>query len=214
MGRASARADGSHDGVTAAIDRLLGEGARNAERSRRLHRRLGLAALSRLDAVALEREGGLTARQAQRLEAAFLLGRSVERARQVRAQPMRSPAQIVRLLAPDLRGLDKETFHVLVLDTRHRLIGREQVSVGTLTTSLVHPREVFRAAILLGGASIVVVHNHPSGDPEPSAEDEAVTRRLGEAGRLLGIPLLDHVVVGDGAWVSLRQGRDGWFDAS
>jgi DNA repair protein RadC len=77
--------------------------------------------------------------------------------------------------------------------------------VGTLTTSLVHPREVFRSAVREAAAALIAVHNHPSGDPEPSAEDLEVTRRLIEAGRLLGIPLLDHVVVGDGAWVSLRE---------
>jgi DNA repair protein RadC len=100
---------------------------------------------------------------------------------------------------------------VLLLDGKHRLKRCEAVSEGTLTTSLVHPREVFRAAVRESAAAVVVVHNHPSGDPEPSLEDLEVTRRLIDVGRLVGVPVLDHVVVGDGRFVSLRE-RMG-FDA-
>jgi len=168
----------------------------------------GLGGLSRMDPESLMALGGLRAGQARRLAAAFELGRAVERAGRRTGVALSSPAEVYRLLAPELRGLDKETFHVLLLDTRHRLRGRRRVSEGTLTASLVHPREVFGPALARGAAAVVVVHNHPSGDPEPSAEDEAVTRRLLDAGRLLGIPLLDHVVLGEGAWVSLRQRMD------
>lgn len=161
-----------------------------------------------MDAGSLITLAGLGARQARRLAAAFELGRAVERSGRRSGVALSSPAEVYRLLAPELRGLDKETFHVLLLDTRHRLRGRARVSEGTLTASLVHPREVFGPALSRKAAAVVVVHNHPSGDPEPSAEDEAVTRRLLDAGRLLGIPLLDHVVLGDGAWVSLRQRMD------
>jgi DNA repair protein RadC len=118
---------------------------------------------------------------------------------------MRSPRRVHELVAVELRGLERERFLVLLLDGKHRLKRREVVSEGTLTTSLVHPREVFRPAVRESAAAVVVVHNHPSGDPEPSLEDVEVTRRLIEAGRLLGIPLLDHVVVGDGRFASLRE---------
>lgn len=111
---------------------------------------------------------------------------------------------------PHVRGLERETFHVLALDGKHRLLSRHAVSTGTLTTSLVHPREVFRAAVREGAAAVIAVHNHPSGDPEPSTEDVEVTRRLLEAGQLLGIPLLDHVVIGDARCVSLRE-RMGFY---
>ncbi len=94
---------------------------------------------------------------------------------------------------------------MLLLDGKHRLRRREQVSQGTLTSSLVHPREVFGPAIREGAAALIVVHNHPSGDPEPSAEDLAVTRRLVEVGRILGVPLLDHVVIADAGYVSIRD---------
>jgi len=183
---------------------LLG-GSRRADRVRELLERLEWPALSRAGAAELEFGGGLTASQAERLAAAFALGRAVEQARRPLGGRLRSPARVAALLAPELRGLVRETFHVLMLDAKHRLFAREKVSEGTLTTSLVHPREVFRPAIRLAAAAVVVVHNHPSGDPEPSGEDLAVTRRLVEVGQLLGIPLLDHVVVADGAWVSIRD---------
>jgi DNA repair protein RadC len=114
-------------------------------------------------------------------------------------------AAVFELVAPLVRGLERETFLVLLLDGKHRLRRIERVSEGTLTSSLVHPREVFRPAIAEGAAAVVVAHNHPSGDPEPSAEDLEVTRRLLEVGRLVGIPVLDHLVLGEGRWVSLRE---------
>ena len=100
-------------------------------------------------------------------------------------------------------------FHALLLDGKHRLRRMERVSEGTLTSSLVHPREFFRPAVREPAAAVIAVHNHPSGDPEPSAEDLEVTRRLVRAGELLGIPLLDHIVVGAAGWVSIR-GRIDW----
>lgn len=91
---------------------------------------------------------------------------------------------------------DKEIFACLMLDTKNRIIGVTKISEGSLNSSIVHPREVFKPALIAGAASIVVAHNHPSGDPAPSREDIEVTRRLCEAGRLLGVDLLDHVIIG------------------
>ncbi len=102
---------------------------------------------------------------------------------------------------------DREHFAVAVLDARRKVIGVQIVSVGTLSASLVHPREVFKPAILLSGAAVVVCHNHPSGDPSPSSEDRECTRRLQRAGEVLGIPLADHVVIGAGtSFYSFREG--------
>ena len=109
------------------------------------------------------------------------------------------------LLRGEVRGLEQETFWSLLLDGKQRLRRLVPVTTGTLTASLVHPREVFRAAIREAAAALIVAHNHPSGDPEPSAEDVAVTERLRAAGELLGIPLQDHVIVGDESFVSLRE---------
>lgn len=105
--------------------------------------------------------------------------------------------------------LDRERFSVVLLDGKNRVLGIHIVSVGSLTAALVHPREVFKAAILANAASVILVHNHPSGDPEPSAEDRALTARLRQAGELLGITVLDHVVIGDGSYTSLAE-RVGW----
>ena len=146
--------------------------------------------------------------RATRLAAAFALGRRVAAEPGRRRVSMRSPARVHRLLEPEVRGLERETFHVLLLDGKHALRRRERVSEGTLTSSLVHPREVFRSAVREAAAAIVCAHNHPSGDPEPSPEDLEVTRRLIRAGKLLGIPLLDHVVIGAGRYVSLRERMD------
>lgn len=113
------------------------------------------------------------------------------------------PDALLRHMAPRLSLEPVETFWVVSLDARCRPLGMEKVSMGTLTACLVHPREVFAPAIRCRAASVVVVHNHPSGDPEPSDEDVELTERLVEAGRLLGIPLVDHLVVARGGTCSL-----------
>lgn len=104
-----------------------------------------------------------------------------------------------------MQTLQKEHFHALYLDTRRHLIVAETISIGTLDASLVHPREVFRPAIAHAASALLVAHNHPSGDPEPSAEDMALTRRLDQAARLLGFSLLDHLVIARRGYVSLRE---------
>jgi DNA repair protein RadC len=105
----------------------------------------------------------------------------------------------------ELRYLQKEHFVCLFLNTKNQVISQETLSVGTLNASLVHPREVFRAAIKCSSASLICVHNHPSGDPTPSPEDIGLTRRLVEAGELIGISVLDHIVIGDRKFVSLKE---------
>jgi DNA repair protein RadC len=171
----------------------------------RLWRRFDLVELSRATPDHLRHAGGLSGPRSMRLAAAFALARRVETARRSPRPDLRSPARVHALLAGALRGLAQETFHALLLDGKHRLRRHEQVSQGTLTSSLVHPREVFGPAVREGAAALIVVHNHPSGDPEPSAEDLAVTRRLLEVGRILGVPLLDHVVIADTGYVSIRE---------
>ena len=116
------------------------------------------------------------------------------------------PGSAARALAEYIGDTDREVFAVALLTIRHRILGLHTVSVGCLSSSLVHPREVFKPAILAGSAAVIVAHNHPSGDPEPSAEDYALTRRLSAAGTLLGIDVLDHVVLGEhGRFVSLKE---------
>ena len=119
---------------------------------------------------------------------------------------VRYPIDAVPMLAEYIGERDREVFVIAMLTIRHRVLGLHTVSVGCLTSSLVHPREVFKPAILAGSAALLLAHNHPSGDPEPSAEDVSLTRRLGSAGALLGIEILDHVVLGEGGrYVSLKE---------
>jgi DNA repair protein RadC len=184
---------------------LLGREPEQRAGLRELLRARGLVELSRSLPSELEREHGLRPAEALRLVAAFDLGRRVSGAPPPSRSPLRAPERVFRLLEPELRGLSRETFHVLLLDGKHALLRRELVSVGTLTSSLVHPREVLRPAVREAAAAVICAHNHPSGDPEPSPEDLAVTRRLILAGKTLGIPLLDHVVIGTGRFVSLRD---------
>jgi len=122
---------------------------------------------------------------------------------------MSAPDLVVTALRKiGLHTKTKEHFYVLLLNGKHRLISYECVSIGTLTTSLVHPREVFRSAVMQGAAAIVVAHNHPSGDPQPSRDDLEVTDRLVRAGKTLGIPVLDHIIIGDERSFSFRsEGR-------
>lgn len=125
------------------------------------------------------------------------------------AAPVRESADIADIVGPLLADETIEVFLAVFLDIRHRPLGYHEVSRGTLTESLVHPREVFRAAIAIGAARIAVAHNHPSGDPTPSGTDIETTRRLVAAGDLLGIPLVDHIIVGEVSGktihVSLRE---------
>lgn len=164
-----------------------------------------LLELSRFEATELVAQFGLAPTTARRLRAAFALGRELGRVKRPTRAGLRSARAVFEWLEPEARGLEQETFWSLLLDGRQRLIRMVTVSTGTLTASLVHPREVFRAAIREAAAALVVAHNHPSGDPEPSAEDLEVTERLRQAGEVLGIPLQDHVILGERSFVSLRE---------
>lgn len=116
----------------------------------------------------------------------------------VRERPViRSPQDVATLVGEYLKETDRENFVVVLLDTKNAVIGINTVSVGILDSALVHPREVYKAAILANAAAIILAHNHPSGDPTPSAEDRRITQRLHEAGQLLGIEVMDHIVVGE-----------------
>lgn len=120
-------------------------------------------------------------------------------------KPVRGPDDVVALIGRKLRAESREHFVVLLLNARHECVAIETVSIGSLNASIVRPREVFRPAVLVSAASIIVAHNHPSGDPEPSEEDLSITRRLAQVGELLGIGLLDHIIIASRGVVSLRE---------
>jgi DNA repair protein RadC len=136
--------------------------------------------------------------------AAVELGRRIGQVRNPGRPVISSPADVDRLLRGRIANLDRENFVVVLLNTKNEMIETSTISVGTLSASLVHPREVFKPAIRASAASLVLAHNHPSGKVEPSREDREVTARLAEAAEILGIDVLDHVIVGDG-YFSIKE---------
>lgn len=180
-----------------------GSALETAERA--LARHADLSGLCRASAEELVRSPGLGPARAAALRAAFELGRRIATRRLPEGTAVRDPADVFRHFHARLRDAARERFVCLLLDGRHRLLREELVSQGTLTASLVHPREVFRPALRAGAAALVLVHNHPSGDPTPSPEDREVTRRLARAGELLGVAVLDHVIVAERGFCSLRE---------
>lgn len=171
----------------------------------------GVAGLCASSPYVLMRAPGVGPTRAVRVAAAVELGRrAMAGSRVVRAR-VASPSAVGAYLLPHFGGHREERFGVLLLDTRHRVIRAVVISVGTLDASVVHPREVFRAAVEHSAACLVLFHNHPSGDPTPSPDDVALTRRLVQAGTLMGIEVVDHLVLGDGCWQSLRESSPSTF---
>ncbi len=165
----------------------------------------GLRMLATAPLAALCSRTGIGLAKAARLLAAVEIGRRLAAEPLERGEPVRRPDDVHRHFHAHLRDALQEEFHVLLLDGRHRLIRVALVTRGTLTASLVHPREVFRHALREAAAAVVLVHNHPSGDPTPSDEDRQLTERLVRVGEILGIPVLDHVVVAETGFSSLRE---------
>ncbi|MBK7595845.1 MAG: DNA repair protein RadC [Gemmatimonadetes bacterium] len=155
----------------------------------------GLRRLAARPGAELMQTAGVGEAKAARLLAAFELAGRLAREARPAAPRIREPADVARFVGDRLRDLPVEEFHLLALDTRSRVLRDVLVTRGLLDSSLVHPREVFRAAIAEAAAGIILVHNHPSGDPTPSPEDRAVTRQLVAAGQLLDLPVYDHVII-------------------
>lgn len=156
-----------------------------------------LQALAEADIKELSTFKGVGPVKAQMLKAALELSRRIAEEKSADRRALTGPADVSEALRERARALQCEVFWVLLLDTRNRLLRAPgEVSRGLLNASLVHPREVFKDAIRASAAAVIVAHNHPSGDPSPSAEDLAITRQLVEAGRIIGIPVMDHVILG------------------
>ena len=165
----------------------------------------GLHTLAGRSLGELEHVRGVGRAKAARVLAALELGARLASEGADAPAALESPQAAARYLLPRYAARPVETFGLLALDARHRLRREAVISVGCLTASLVHPREVFQEAVVSRAAALVLFHNHPSGDPEPSAEDLALTRRLAAAGSLMGIEVLDHLVLGAGRYVSLKE---------
>ncbi|MDK2892935.1 DNA repair protein RadC [Methanohalophilus sp.] len=163
-------------------------------------KQLSQASLTKL----MEIHGVGNAKAAQ-IAAIFELARRLESFCEEPKRKIKSSADVYSLIYPQVRELKKERLTTLHLDTKNNVIREEIVSIGTLNSNIVHPREVFKSALLESAASVIITHNHPSGDPSPSREDIAVTQKLVDGGKLLGIDVLDHVIIGDGCYVSLKD---------
>jgi DNA repair protein RadC len=161
-----------------------------------------LRRMARRPNAELLRAPGIGPTKAARLLAAFELGSRAAREERPPVVRIREPEDVLRLFGSRLRDLQVEEFHLLALDSQSQVLREVLITRGLLNSSLVHPREVFRAAIAEAAAGIIVVHNHPSGDPTPSAEDRAATKQLVSAGRLLDVPLYDHVIIAGDRFVS------------
>jgi DNA repair protein RadC len=205
MARAGAGALGDHELVAL----LVGSGTR--DRSALVVAREVLAAaggtsgLVRIELDELRRVEGVGASRAARLLAAVELGRrAIGRPAPDRAF-LGLPSDVAEYLLPRYGGHRVERFGLVMLDSKHRLIRTTLVSIGTLDASIAHPREIFREAVISSASAIVLFHNHPSGDPQPSAEDVLLTRRLVRAGEVMGIEVVDHIILGDGRWFSFKD---------
>ncbi len=166
-----------------------------------------LQRLARCEPAVLESLDGIGAARSAALAAAFELGKRSVRPEAADVQTIEGPEQALALLGPLLDGLEQEAVVVLCLGARHQALQATTVALGQINAAGVHPREVFRDAIAVGAVALILAHNHPSGDPEPSEDDVRLTRRLQRCGETLGIEVLDHLVVGAGRWVSLRERR-------
>jgi DNA repair protein RadC len=168
----------------------------------------GVRGLTRIDVQELQRVPGVGAPRAARLLAAIELGRRAISGDLGDRPRLVTSAALAAYLMPLYGGHNVERMGVLLLDARNRVIRSEIVSHGTLDACIGHPRDVFRAAAVGGAASIVVFHNHPSGDPRPSPADRALTRRLAIASEVMGIRIADHIILGDGLWFSFRDANE------
>jgi len=148
---------------------------------------------------------GMGLAKSAQLIAAVELGKRIALTTKVNNYRIKSPMDVSSLLMEDLRYKKKEYFNILLLNTKHELISIENISIGSLNASIVHPREVFQRAIKRSSSAIILAHNHPSGDPSPSNEDIKITKRLKEAGNIIGIEVLDHIIIGDGTYCSLKE---------
>ena len=171
-----------------------------------LHRFGGLPGLARANFVELCAEHGISEAKASQLLAAMALGRRLSSLRTDENRIVNSPADVAKMLFGEMSFLDREHLRTVLLNTRNEVVGVREIYVGNVNSSMARPAEIFKPAIRENCPAIIVVHNHPSGDPSPSGEDIVVTRQLVQAGEILGIEMLDHIIIGSNErFVSLKQ---------
>lgn len=170
----------------------------------------GLRGLHRADFTTLSMQPGIGKAKAAQLRAALELGRRISLLSMEEGRRIGRPGDAAELVQYEMGALMQEQMRALLLDTRNHLIGIEKLYSGTLNSSSVRVAEIFRPAIQRNAAGMIVVHNHPSGDPTPSPEDIALTRALVQAGKLLDIELIDHLIIGQATWISLKEQKQGF----
>lgn len=148
---------------------------------------------------------GIKVGKAAQIAACFEIARRLESFKDEPKPKINSPDDVYRRIYPSMREQKRENFIELCLDTKNQIIKEETISIGSLNANVVHPREVFKTALAESAAHIIVVHNHPSGDPSPSREDIEITKKLVEAGKIIGIEVLDHVIIGEGRHFSMKE---------
>lgn len=165
----------------------------------------GIRFLANCTVEELSKIKGIGKSKSCQIIAAIELGNRLSRSKLESKKSIRSPKDVKDIFINDMRFLEKEHFKVIFMNTKNEIIAFETISIGSLNASIVHPREVFNRAIKKSSASIILLHNHPSGNCEPSKEDINVTKRLIEAGKIIGIEVLDHIIIGDGDYYSLKE---------
>ncbi len=162
-------------------------------------------AISQATIEELSQIKGIGLAKAAQIKASFELGRREDLEPELKNFDIKDPEAVVKAIRASIKDKAKEHFKLILLNPRNKIIGISTISVGTLNASLVHPREVFKDAIVHSAASVVLAHNHPSGDPEPSEDDLTITKRLTESGKILGIEVLDHIVVVKNGFFSFKE---------
>lgn len=192
--------------LIAIILRIGTTGVSAVELANRLLVRFGnLKALAQASIDELSSVGGMGEAKAISLKAAFELGMRLNSSSGSIRRVIKKPVDIYNLLADEMRLLAQEIFKVVILNTKNEVIKIETVTIGTINTNIIHPRELFRPAIRANANTVILIHNHPSGDPEPSREDILITKKLIDASRIIDIEIEDHVIIGDGRFVSMKE---------
>ncbi|UCG53080.1 MAG: DNA repair protein RadC [Candidatus Latescibacterota bacterium] len=188
---------------------ILGRGSRDGSvlfLSYRLLERFGdIVTLGRAGLDELRKIRGIGFARACQIVAAIELGKRFTRVSGARRISIRGPGEVAKLFMDEMKHYDREHFKAALLDTKNQILRIVTVSIGSLNASIVHPREILKPAIAASAASIILVHNHPTGDPSPSKEDVEFTRRFAKCGELMGIQLLDHIIIGSGRYQSLKE---------
>jgi DNA repair protein RadC len=172
---------------------------------RLLHEFKGLAGIHRAPLEELVTQHGIGEAKAAQIKAAIELGRRLNDIGPEGKPTINSPEEAAQLVRYEMQALDQEQLRVLLLDTRNHLLGNEEIYLGSVNTAQVRPGDIFKHAVRKNATAIIVIHNHPSGDPTPSPDDVAVTRELVKAGELMGVKVLDHIVIGQGRHVSMKE---------